>query len=686
MNEVAAAELTDLCALLQAKHGRLNDKEKDLHQTQVKIAEVFGAATVRLRLDAESLLRESKQELEQKLATQQRRLEALLQQAQDELRKALVCRKEVKTLKESLAASSKEQERLARCAHDARLRCKTLADKEREHRQVLQDERDHWEAERQQLQLQQKQLHRRVQQLEKQYASGDFSRSLPAEVALSSASTCVPSAAEASERLPWEAERQHLQLQQRRVQRKAQQLEKQRTSRNSFGSRSAIDSGHIAADKREEQFEQSVPRGEYTLVPSMVVRPATPSEAASAVPAARVAEGAFAQKLLTLLFGAWWGLDCVLVAGSRGLWGTAVLLADAISTQEVEAHSGPAVAAFQDVSARFLRHWAWRTLIADLRAMWEKTSNSEASACKADPTHNALAWAWQCHSNLRSSKGSGAISASRIAGQEHIGPIAPEPFDLTRWPPRVDGPFGMLHGRFAPGLSEEPREGAPANPHLAMLEPAGVQRRFAGVVWQDVRRQLLASEQVLRDGKIQLSVLTEIGRSLLVAVSLLQGTNAEDAHAALRALVQLCASHAEMLREGLHDALPVLLWLLHSAQVHTRHASEGVGSTVELVTSLFQVLAQPGPEPAEAASFAAAALLRLPSSGAPGAHLVAQLLERATAANVASGGLEEHLRALRPRLRQWLQQYRVATAGESTGAPDAVTKHLEEVFEIMDAS
>jgi len=696
VERVAFHELSEIHSLIKLKSEQITEKERALQQSSCAVAELMGLATARLQAEAERLLQSANRDLQRKATAQRRRLEQLLKKTQEEFRKVVTWRREVRAGRDSVAAEAEEHQRVLQRLQDAQRRCTTLSDREKEQRQTLLEERAKWDKERQRYESQHQQLRQEVQELRLQarHLSSAIAQTTDAALRSSTLSTSDGTLAVETPKPSQLSPSREGRTRERSASARGRRSRRYKTA----GAQS--DPNHSSAWQDTESDERS------TSCPSKHQSRYSRLSACNPSHSAPEVTGIRDEDAWLPLMGAWWGLDMVLITGRRSLWGYVVFLSEVMNA--CCADSNPVL---RDLGACFLRRWSWRLLVDDARTALHSASlkgtaapyNLEASARPAaDVQHNALEWARQRRTCIRN----GNLARRELSHQREGSLHAPEatPFDLSRWLPAPDGPLAALHGYISPKLLLDAAPGvaksSTCRAGLLVLEPAAAQQQLASGLWHDARKQLMEMEEPMREGGATEGSLAEVGRALLSAAALALGTGAEvmSARAALRALVHLCEGHAAALRQGLCEGLPVLLLLVSTADHQAAAAAADEDSVLEgsvyaeIAETAASLLARLSVDfnvsgawvsqvdsHAEFAGLAAAALLRMsPTSAA--AEPLAQLL----AGHVARPGAAaqpERLSCvvgLHPQLRQWLERCR---SSRGASASSSLIEHLEQILE-----
>ncbi|CAE8677301.1 unnamed protein product, partial [Polarella glacialis] len=148
---LVAGELAQIFQLVKVKSEHMAEQERELHRSRCLVAEAVGASQAELCAMADGLLRDSQRELRKEASAMRRRLEELLQKAQDEFRKAVAWRREARAAKDSAAVEAEAQEKLQKRHQELQRRYSALSDRERAQRQEHLKERGSWEEEKRQL-------------------------------------------------------------------------------------------------------------------------------------------------------------------------------------------------------------------------------------------------------------------------------------------------------------------------------------------------------------------------------------------------------------------------------------------------------------------------------------------------------------------------------------------------------
>lgn len=536
--QLAAQELAEIHRMVLAKSERLSEKEQSLQRSSIAMAETAGALRAHLREEVESLMRSSQRELQRKTAQQQRRLEEALQKTQDEFRRVVAWRREVRSMRDTVAANVGEHEKLKERLHDSQRRCAALADRERAQRQALQAERDRWEEERQAMRSQQQLLKRKVLQLQRSVSKAD------AEEPVATSTHSKERVRASSARTP-----QQQQQQQRKVAR-SQSRGRTRSSKEPPVSvaKAPVVRGPTAEGSLDEETPDSEHASEQEARKASTGKARRRRRTRSKEPNPKAAS---VEDASLPLLGAWWCLDTMTSGSSRNLWGYIVLLAETLGTNRAHqllAQGGPRL---QCVAACYVRRWSWRLLAEDVRGAWRKLAcqgQDPSAAPRPDPSRNTLEWARQLRGVTRSNTGD-ACTAVELRLRERRLTLAP--FDVGACVPALGGPLDPLREFLvlnilpaascaSVALTPEEASGRAAG----VLAPLEVQRRLAAILWQDARDQLLTMESQLREGTAAPSSIQDVCRSLVLVAALSFAANINDTHAALRALLRLAAGHS----------------------------------------------------------------------------------------------------------------------------------------------
>jgi len=131
MERLAADELLHIHAMIKERSARIGEKERLVQQSEVEVAQATCNARAALRVEAEALLKVSQRDLRRDVASQRRRLDDLFEKTREEFRKVVAWKREVRTMKDAMAATADEQTRLTQRLQEAERRCKVCVDREK---------------------------------------------------------------------------------------------------------------------------------------------------------------------------------------------------------------------------------------------------------------------------------------------------------------------------------------------------------------------------------------------------------------------------------------------------------------------------------------------------------------------------------------------------------------------------